>query len=126
MIKMFLNDIELPSLEVPLSVAPLSNEVDVVTADNNMYTSFALASQKKLFTHTWRNMSESDYNVIKGIYDAQFVTYEYPLLSIPHLNIEYMPVKMNINPQEIYNNCGSVQNVTISLRESGLPSGGGS
>lgn len=118
MIKAYLNGIELPRLGVPLTGQHLENATDVITADNNMYTTFAVSNNKMLWSLVWDVLTEDEYNDLKSIYDNQFITYQYPLFDLPHLSIEDMPVRMTISPREIWNNCGDVQNVTITLRES--------
>ncbi len=62
-------------------------------------------------------MSREEYKKLKGFYDRQFTEYKYPLLTIPHLSVERVPVLMNINSRDIVNNCGMVSGVEITLRE---------
>lgn len=126
MIVAYLNGIELPPLGVPLTETPIENATDVVTADNNMYTTFAVSSTKRGWNIKWDILKELDYETIKAIYDDQWINYQYPPLSIPYYGIEDVPVRMSISPKEVFNHCGDVQNVTISLRESVQLSGSGS
>lgn len=118
MIIAFLNGIELPPLGVPLTETPIENATDVVTADNNVYTTFAVSSNKRGWTIKWDILKEDDYNAIKAIYDDQWISYLYPELLIPYYGITDVPVRMSISPKEVFNHCGDVQNVTITLRES--------
>lgn len=126
MIVAYLNDIELPALGVPLTETPIENATDVVTADNNVYTTFAVSSNKRGWELRFDILKEADYNLVRAIYDDQWITYEYPTLSIPYYGIEDVPVRMSINPKEVFNHCGDVQNVIITLRESVQLSGSGS
>lgn len=118
MIKAYLNNIELPRLGNPLSEAVIENAADVITADNNIYTTFAVSSNKRGWTLRFSILTESEFDSIKAIYDAQWDTYEYPLLSIPHYGINNVPVRMTLTPRDVFNHCGSVENVVITLRES--------
>lgn len=117
----YLNGILLPTLNVPLTETPIENATDVVTADNNMYTTFAISNNKKLWTLNWDILTEAQYNLLKSIYDSQFTTYQYPLLTIPHYEVEDMPVRMNISPREVWKYCGDVRSVVVTLRESVIP-----
>lgn len=126
MIIAYLNDLELPALGVPLTETTIENATDIVTADNNVYTTFAVSSNKRGWTIRFDLLREDDYNQIKAIYDDQWINYQYPTLSIPYYNIEDIPVRMSISPKEIFNHCGDVQDVIINLRESVQLSGSGS
>ena len=118
MIVAYLNDLELPPIGVPLTETTIENATDVVTADNNVFTTFAVSSNKRGWNINLNDLSDTLYNAVKAIYDSQWTTYEYPLLSIPFFGISNVPVRMSMSPKEVFNNCGSVQNVVITLRES--------
>jgi hypothetical protein len=62
-------------------------------------------------------MKESEYNELKGYYDRQFTLFKYPQLSIDYLNVNNIPVRMTLNTQEIIDNCGTIQNIEVSFRE---------
>lgn len=106
----------LPALEVPLAINTIEGATDVQTLDYNIYTDFI--ALKRLITHTWAYLSEDDFNNLKGFYDRQFIFFEYPTISIPALSITDIVVRMNLNPQTIIDKCGTVDNVTVSFRES--------
>lgn len=117
--------LQLPLIQVPLSEETLENAVDVVTLDNNMYTDFEGAQQKRLWVFPYGYMKEEDYNAVKSFYDRQFTLFQYPQLSIPHYSIAGVYVRMFINTKEVFNNCGDIQNLKLSFREtSALPDGG--
>lgn len=107
----------LPILNIPLIEETLENATDVITLDYNVYTDFI--NHKRRWEHTWAYLSEDDYNKVRGFYDRQFTEYKYPLLSIDYYGINLVPVRMTIEPKNIINGCGMVQDVTISLRETG-------
>jgi hypothetical protein len=107
---------ELPLLEVPLSEEIIDSSTDIVTLDNNMYTDFT-PDTKRRWSFPFTTMSETDYNSVKMFFNEQFTLYEYPTLSIPYYGIDQIPVRMYLNTKEVWNNCGDIQNIELSLRE---------
>ena len=105
----------LQMLEVPLTINTIEGATDVQTLDYNVYTD--CLTQKRVWSHTWAYMDESDYNILKGYYDRQFTLFEYPELSIDYYNVANVPVRMTLNQQEVVNYCGRVQNVEVTFRE---------
>lgn len=105
----------LPPLEVPLTVTPIEGAVDVQTLSFNVYTDFV--TQKRVWSHTWAYLSESEYQSIKNYYDRQFTQYEYPQITITDESISNVPVRMSITPKNIIDNCGVVNDFTVSFRE---------
>ena len=123
MIELSLTDnsttLTMPLLSPPLSEAVLEGSTDVVTLDMNVSTYFTY--NKRMWSHTWSYLSEADYNIVKGFYDRQFTLYKYPLLTISgagSANVTNVPVRMTIDPRNIIDNCGTVQNVSVTFRES--------
>lgn len=105
----------LPRLAPPLSETTVEGSRDVITLDMNMTTYFS--DNKRLWGHTWPILTIDEYNVVKGFYDRQFTDFSYPLIDIADLAIADVPVRMTINPKNIIDNCLTVQNVTVSFRE---------
>lgn len=106
---------EMPTLDVPLTQTILEGATDVTTLDMNMYTDFY--AQKNQWTHTWRFMSESDFTILKGFYERQFSLKLYPSLTITDLGVEDVVVRMYLSPQSIIDNCGEVEDVQVTFRE---------
>jgi hypothetical protein len=106
----------LPPLEVPLVITTIEGAVDVEVLDKSIYTDFI--AQKRQVAHTWAYLSETLFNIMKGYYDRQFTTFQYPRITITALGISDMPVRMSLNPQNIIDQCGTVEAVTVSFRES--------
>ena len=104
-----------PLLEVPLTKKREVGKTEITTLNGNVYTDYIY--KKFVFEHKWAWMSEDDYRVIEGFYDRQFINHKYPIISIPELGIENMVCAMELSDQEIVSNCGTVENVTITLRE---------
>lgn len=107
--------ISLPPIEKKFLHTPLENAVDVTTLDGNMYTDFA--SQKASWEFNYDSLTEDEYNDIRAYYDRQFTDLAYPELSIAHYSLANRPVRMYINEKDIWNNCGAIQNVKLSFRE---------
>ena len=106
----------LPPLEIPLTLATIEGATDVTTLDFNVYTEFIV--QKLLASHTWSYLTEAQFNIIKGYYDRQFTLFEYPSITITELGITDMTARMTLNPQTVIDQCGTVEAVTVSFRES--------
>lgn len=112
----------LPMLEVPLSEETIENATDVQTLDFNVYTDFI--AQKRLWSHTWAYLSQSDYNALRGFYDRQFTTFKYPRITISHYSISNVPVRMSLSNKQIVTHAGEVENVQVSFRETAQLPGG--
>lgn len=123
MITFNVNGHDYPALEQDFVNTPLDNATDVVTLDNDMYTDFSENTLKQ-WSLNYESLTQAEYDVIKADYDAQFSTYQYPVISIPYYDVEDQPARMFINEKNIWNNCGSVQGVQITFRETKqLPEG---
>lgn len=105
----------LPLLNVPLTQQVLEGAVDVETLDGNVYTDFV--SQKRLWTHMWAYLSEAEFTTLKGFYERQFTLLKYPLITINKLAVSNIPVRMTLSPRSIIDNCGTVENVEVTFRE---------
>ena len=108
--------ITLPQLEIPLSLAILEGASDVQTLDYNVYTDFI--TTKRLVSHTWSYLSKADFTALKGYYDRQFTMFAYPTITITEMGITDMIVRMILSPQSVSDQCGTVEGVTVSFRES--------
>lgn len=109
---------ELQMLEVPLTQDTINNDVEVVTLDNNLSLYISPDSDKRVWSHTWAYLSEDDYNTLKGFRDRQRTLYKFPTVTISDQDVTNVPVYMKLNPKNIVDHCGTVQNATITLRES--------
>lgn len=105
--------IEFPS--PPLSESIIEGATDVQTLDMNVYTDFF--ASKRLWSDVLPYMTETEFNQLKGFYDRQFSLWEYPTISIPDLNVTDVVVRMNLTPRRVIDNCGTVENVEVSFRE---------
>lgn len=107
--------LQLPPIEKQFLNTPIENAVDVQTLDGNTYTDFT--NQKGLWEFNYDSLTEDEYNAIRAFYDAQFTLYAYPELDIPHYSLANQSVRMYINEKDIWNNCGAIQNVKLTFRE---------
>lgn len=105
----------LPQLSPPFETEILEGATDVQTLDNNISTYFT--ANKVLFKHTWPYMSEENYTALMQYYHRQWTDYKYPLLTFEYLNVENLPVRMSVSPLNLIDKCGTMENVTITLRE---------
>jgi len=105
----------LPILNIPLTEGRLEGATDVTTLDMNIYTDFI--ANKRVWSHQWDYMSEEDFNTLKGFYDRQFSLFAYPRITISKLGITDATVRMTLSPQNIIDNCGTVEGVGVSFRE---------
>lgn len=105
----------MPDTEVPLTIETLEGAVDVTTLSYNVYTDFI--ALKRVWSHKWAYMTEDEYNTIRGFYERQFTLFEYPELTIADEGITNVTVRMSLDPKRIIDNCGTVEGVTVSWRE---------
>lgn len=103
------------NLEVPLVEKPLEGASDVIGLDNSMSTYFT--KSKREWSHTWAFMTAEEYLTLRGFYDRQWTTYRYPKLTCEYLGLTEVPVRMSINDRNIVDDCGLLENITITLRE---------
>lgn len=111
-----LNGVDMPPIELDFIKTPIDKTADIETLDNSMYTDFT-GNRHNSWTFNYSSLTQAQYDALKDAYDDQFVSYQYPLLSIPYYSVEDVPCRMFINEQSIWNNCGDVRGVQITFRE---------
>ena len=103
----------------PVVSAPVITETDVQTVDGNISTYYN--STKQSFVVQLGNMSQDEYSVLKGFITRQYQNLKYPAITITgaiNLNVSNMVAKMTLNDQNVVNNCGLVEGVQLTFRES--------
>jgi len=100
---------------VPLEESTIEGATDVVTLDLNLYTDFF--ATKRAWSNSISDMSEDDFNQLKGFYDRQFTLWLYPMITISRLGVEGVVVRMSLSPRQVIDNCGTVRNVSMDFRE---------
>lgn len=89
---------------------------EVLTASGDVYTDYIY--KKIEFEYEWGFLTAEEYAILEGFFSRQYELNKYPRISIPELGVDNMVAKMELSDQKIINNCGVVQNVKVSFRES--------
>lgn len=108
-----------PLLMSPVVSSPIITETDVQTRDGNISTYYN--STKQSFTVSLGEMSQDEYSVLKGFITRQYQNLKYPAITITgaiNLDVSNMVAKMTLNAQNVVNNCGTVDGVQLTFRES--------
>lgn len=107
--------LNLPPFEVGYKEKKIENATDVQTLDANIYTDFI--NLKRQWTITYDNLDKATYNIILGYYQRQFTLFKYPTFAVSFYGFT-VATRMYMNDMEVWDNCGSIQNIEITLRES--------
>lgn len=106
-------------LSSPIILAPVINETDVQTVDGNISTYYGSTKRQYQFKIAW--LDAETYASLKAFCERQYSNLKYPQISISgatNLNIENMVAKISLNDQEVTDNCGTVENIVLTFRES--------
>ena len=106
---------KLPPLEVPLSRVKTEGIIERTPLSGNVYDQYIFT--KRIWTHTWKYMTLEDYQLLDDIYEHQKATLTYPELTIEGENVTGLVVKYILGKKDIIDNCGTVENVTVTFRE---------
>lgn len=107
------------TLVTPITLAPIINEVDVETLDGNISTYYS--STKRQYTFRLYPMDTESYSQLRGFIQRQYSNLRYPSITIEgdqNLNVDNMTAKMALSEQQVINQCGLVDNITLTFRES--------
>lgn len=100
----------------PLVEDTIEAVVENETLDFNVYLD-VLADDKRVWQLKQDIMTEADYDRLKGFYDRQRTLWLFPTISIPDLNVQDVVVRMTLSGKQIKDNCGRVEGVRASFRE---------
>jgi hypothetical protein len=117
-----INSVDLPAIEVPLKMRRLDMLNPNVTLSNDVFA-YTTENRRKLWEFPYSSMDEDTYEAIQAVYDAQVDSGVFPTISIPYYGVEDVTVFMQLNDMEVYNDCGSIQNIQLSFRETLADSG---
>lgn len=117
-----INSVDLPAIEVPLRMRRLDMLNPRVTLSNDVFA-YTTENRRRMWEFPYSSMDETTYEAIQAVYDAQVETGVFPTISIPYYNVEDVTVFMQLNDMEVYNDCGSIQNIQLSFRETLADSG---
>jgi hypothetical protein len=119
MYKIYLTDSagthELPPLEVPLTRVKNEKMTTVEPLSGNVYDQFF--ATKRVWAHTWKYLTKEQYDLLDEIYERMKSEWTYPQLTIEGENVTNLVVKFELGAKNIIDNCGEVQDVTVSFRE---------
>lgn len=119
MYKIYLTDSagthELPPLEVPLTRVKNEKMTTVEPLSGNVYDDYI--ATKRTWAHTWAYLTKEEYDLLDAIYERQKTEWTYPQLTIDGENVSGLVVKYELGPKNIIDECGTVQDVTVSFRE---------
>lgn len=91
----------------------------VETVDGNVSDYYKARKQK--ITLSLGYMTAGEYSVLKGFIDRQWENRRYPTITISgaaNLQVTNMVARMELNAQNVIDNCGTVEGVQVSFRES--------
>lgn len=104
---------------IPLVSSPDHIGQTVETVDGNVSDYYKARKQK--LTLSLGYMTEGEYSVLKGFVDRQWENRRYPTITISgaaNLSVTNMVARMELNSQNVIDNCGTVEGVQVSFRES--------
>ncbi len=106
-------------LESPIVLSPIINETDVESIDGNISTYYGSTKRQYTFKIAW--LDADTYAALKAFRDRQYTNLKYPQITVEgaqNLNIANMTAKMTLSDQEVTDNCGTVESITLTFRES--------
>lgn len=113
-IEVYLDGQLLPTPDVPFIETTTPNESDNYTLNGTLYTDFT--NYRRSWRLQWARLSASQYDMIREIYNNQYVTEAYPILRIDHYDV-YFPAKINISDKDIRFDGDCIADFSITLLE---------
>ena len=104
-----------PSPNTPLTETVIEASSEVTTLDLNVYVD--LLNTKRSWTITWGYMNATEYAILKAFYNRQFTALEFPDVTIPDMGVSSVIVRATLSDQNVTDESGLVENVTLTLRE---------
>lgn len=106
---------ELPPLEVPLTLVKNEKMTSVETLSGNIYDD-SLAT-KRVWSHTWAFLTNDQFDLLDEIYERMKTEWTYPRITIEGEGVNDLVVKYILSSKNIIDDCGAVQDVSVSFRE---------
>lgn len=103
----------------PFTITDVEGKSSNTTLDGNVYVDWAY--NKKQYSFDLFNLTPQDYADIRAFYDYQFNNSAFPTITVPELNIDKLPVYMEISSRNIINQCLLTDKLTIKFRETVQP-----
>lgn len=103
----------------PFTITDEEGKSQNTTLDGNIFVDYAYS--KKSFTVDIFHLTPQDYADIRAFYDYQYSNARFPVISIPELDIENMPVYFEMSNRQIVNQCLLTDKLTLKFRETIQP-----
>lgn len=106
---------ELPPIEVPLTRVKNEKMTTVEPLSGNVYDDYI--ATKRVWAHTWSYLTKDEYDLLDEIYERMKSEWTYPQLTIDGESVTDLVVKFELGAKNIIDDCGEVNDVTVSFRE---------
>lgn len=110
---------ELPPLEIPLTRVKYEKKTVVEPLSANVYED--MTATKRIWSHTWKYLTNDEYELLDEILERRKVDWTYPQLTIDADSVgdsvNLLVVQYELGPKNIIDDCGNVQDVTVTFRE---------
>ena len=106
-------------LEIPIEDKDIEGATDNTTIDGNIFTDYLWL--KKQFVQKWTIMDATTYVKLRGFYTRQWENAEAPTYTLEDSDsVEIYPatpVRLSLTDGGVIDNCGTRQNVQLTMRE---------
>lgn len=106
-------------LEIPIEDKDIEGTADNTTIDGNVFTDYLWL--KKQFVQKWTIMDATAYEQLRGFYTRQFINAEVPTYTLEDGNgvgiYSATAVRISLTDGGVIDNCGTRQNVQLTMRE---------
>jgi len=106
-------------LEVPIEDKDIEGATDNTTIDGNVFTDYLWL--KKQFSQKWTIMDATTYAQLRGFYTRQFDNADVPTYTLEDGGgveiYSATPVRLSLTDGGVIDNCGTRQNVQLTMRE---------
>lgn len=106
---------ELPPLEVPLTRVKNEKMTTVEPLSANVYDDYI--ATKRVWAHTWSYLTKEQFDGLDVIYERMKAEWTYPQITIVGEDVTNLVVQFTLGAKNIIDDCGEVQDVTVSFRE---------
>lgn len=110
---MYLGGVKLPDFG-DLRLAEIPNQTKTITLAGTTYVDFI--NRNRTWVLTWEHITESDFNIIKELFNRQYTEETFHILQVDYKSI-YTPVLMEISDQNLKYNASVLRDFTITLTE---------
>jgi len=109
-----------PVFNRPLTTKWVEGKSEHVTLNGNVFTYFSYS--KRQWVYKWSLMTHDDYQMLQQFRDRQYSLLAYPTATIVNGSDDPIItlVTMSLGDQSVVTECGDVENVTLTLRETAL------